>query len=513
MRITTVSLLLGLACLSGPRAPAGEPKTKAPKVWDEAELAEWATPLAGLGKRPGHFSTREYYAAPVDNLRTYPVYHPDREPEGHWEKIKALRPEPLIETGQAFTEEEWAREGRRVFEELDVPFVRSGDAKLIDRVRSKKEMAGVKVRTKDGTVAGLRWVVTGEGIKLGVSECAGCHVRVMPDGTRLHGAPANTFERDNSVIGSIFGELFGKPVREFFKGDTPGETLYREFGVPWIKPDVHEKLKTMSEAELGAMFGTRVNGVFARFNGSPFYLTKFPGLIGVKDVRYFDHTGTHAHRGPGDLARYAALVSVADPADFGEYRMLTDAQRRILYRHPDEAFYALALYVYSLKPPPSPHPFDDKARAGQAVFEREGCGECHPKNNGLYTNNRLIPATGFTPPKAHRDFLRIADTPVGTDPNLALKTRKGTGYYKVPSLRGLWYRGLYLHDGSLANLEDLFDPARLKDDYEPTGFKGYRFNEDGKGEPVKHRTVRGHEFGMALTPEDHKALIAFLKTL
>lgn len=30
---------------------------------------------------------------------------------------------------------------------------------------------------------------------------------------------------------------------------------------------------------------------------------------------------------------------------------------------------------------------------------------------------------------------------VGTDPDLTLKTKRGTGYYKVPSLKGVWYRG------------------------------------------------------------------------
>jgi hypothetical protein len=29
---------------------------------------------------------------------------------------------------------------------------------------------------------------------------------------------------------------------------------------------------------------------------------------------------------------------------------------------------------------------------------------------------------------------------VDTDPGLALSTRNGTGYYKVPSLKGVWYR-------------------------------------------------------------------------
>ena len=54
------------------------------------------------------------------------------------------------------------------------------------------------------------------------------------------------------------------------------------------------------------------------------------------------------------------------------------------------------------------------------------------------------------------------------------------------------------------SLEDWFDPKRLRDDYVPTGFKGYG---------VKTRAVKGHEFGLKLSPRDKQALIAFLKTL
>ena len=93
---------------------------------------------------------------------------------------------------------------------------------------------------------------------------------------------------------------------------------------------------------------------------------------------------------------------------------------------------------------------------------------------------------------------------VGTDPGLALRTRRGTGFYKVPSLTGVWYRGPFEHSGSVATLEDWFDPRRLRDDYVPTGFKGHR---------VRTRAVKGHEFGLGLTPADKAALIAFLKTL
>jgi hypothetical protein len=85
-----------------------------------------------------------------------------------------------------------------------------------------------------------------------------------------------------------------------------------------------------------------------------------------------------------------------------------------------------------------------------------------------------------------------------------MNTRRGTGYYKVPSLRGVWYRNMFEHSGSVATLEDWFDPRRLREDYVPTGFRGYN---------VKTRAVPGHEFGLKLSTEDKSALIAYLKTL
>ena len=70
--------------------------TSVPRTWDEIALDEWATPVAGLNLRPSHFSPDEYYRAPVDNLRTYPVYYPGREPAGYWDMLQAVGPKPLI---------------------------------------------------------------------------------------------------------------------------------------------------------------------------------------------------------------------------------------------------------------------------------------------------------------------------------------------------------------------------------------------------------------------------------
>ena len=56
----------------------------------------------------------------------------------------------------------------------------------------------------------------------------------------------------------------------------------------------------------------------------------------------------------------------------------------------------------------------------------------------------------FLPERANGSRNDIAR--VGTDPGLALRTRKGTGFYKIPSLRGVWYRPRLLHDASVTTL-------------------------------------------------------------
>jgi hypothetical protein len=66
----------------------------------------------------------------------------------------------------------------------------------------------------------------------------------------------------------------------------------------------------------------------------------------------------------------------------------------------------------------------------------------------LHNSNKLTLAQGFFLPNAPAT-LDILPISVGTDPDLALKARKGKGYDKVPSLKGVWRRGHYLNDGSL----------------------------------------------------------------
>src|ERR1041384_1614504 len=179
----------------------------------------------------------------------------------------------------------------------------------------------------------------------------------------------------------------------------------------------------------------------------------------------------------------------------------SQSQRR-LERYSDAQLYALAQYVYLLQPPVNPNHLDAKAARGKRVFTREGCAQCHTPP--LYTNNRLTPAAGFRIPEGHLKSYERLPVSVGTNSGLTMKTRRGTGYYKVPSLKGVWYRSMFEHSGAVATLEDWFDPRRLRADYAPTGFKGAG---------ATNRAVEGHPFGLNLSGDDRRALIAFLKTL
>ena len=337
-----------------------------------------------------------------------------------------------------------------------------------------------------------------------------CHTRVMPDGSVLKGAQGNfPFDRalvwDNAHVPFPLSLARGFVTRRF-------ERLL--YAAPWLNPDAYPGIADKSAQQLMAYHLAIPPGVVARHGSSPMVPAKVPDLFGIRDRRYLDATGLVRHRDIGDLMRYAAMNQDMD--DLARYRDFVprEAVPVILGRAPedpskldsgrysDEQLYALALYLYSLRPPPNPHRLDAAGVRGQKVFDREGCSGCHTPP--LYTNNKLTLALGFNPPKDHMAKLDVLNVSVGTNPDLALKTRRGTGYYKVPSLKVVWCRGPLEHSGSVATLEDWFDPARLRDDYVPTGFKGH---------DVKNRAVRGHEFGLKLSADDKGALIAFLRTL
>jgi hypothetical protein len=499
-----VRRLLIASCLAFAFLTAASMQPRAPVIWDEAALADWATPIAALRVRPAHYTPAEYYAVPAQNLRTYPVYLPDREPPGYWESLQKKKPEPLVDVSTIRTKSDWIDAGARAFRELDNPLSRTDDPALIAAIRDPGTFAGIG-GLADGTVLDQRWVMTERGVMLTQSECAACHSKMGPDRTIVYGEPLSAHPPGAAPAGVerfLIQLLTLADERKYGTAD-PVELFPRLFAMPWAPDEGARLQRFLTNPRDAASVGFNPHGVIPRINGSPFHGTRVPDLHLLRYSKYIDASGTHRLRGPEDIARYAAIINSADPMDFGTHRFLSDSQRRVAYRFADEVLYAIGVYLLSLEPAknPNPPPANLIAR-GQAIFRREKCERCHPPPD--YTTGGLTPAQGYEPPRDHPSWNDIRRESVGTDAGLALKTRKGTGFYKIPSLRGVWYRPRLLHDASIVSLEELFDEARLSADYERKGW-----SPPG----VTRGPIPGLEFLTKLPAEDKRALIAFLRSL
>jgi hypothetical protein len=147
-------------------------------------------------------------------------------------------------------------------------------------------------------------------------------------------------------------------------------------------------------------------------------------------------------------------------------------------RPPRPVALGLAIYLWSLAERlPLPVPQTPDEQRGAALFA-DRCEKCH------------VPPGYAGPPIAYGE--------IGTEPTLARSRARGTGGYRVPSLRGVATRGALLHDATLPDLAALLDPARLL-----PGYSG----RHGSG------PVPGHTYGLDLEPVERTALLAFLRRL
>jgi hypothetical protein len=492
-----------------------------PDTWDEARLASLQVPLAHPGVSAKHITKQYYTSFPVRPIyKGYDVYRPDLEPKGYLEWLKNQEPEVVWDEKKSpplNTEADWIKAGELVFNSSlgwGTGSLMGANPNMLVRDPAWYEYARPPL-TADGKLPFYQYVIRTKGrVEVTRLTCAMCHTRVMPDKTVVTGAQGNF----------PFGKTAAYDTRQIndpVRWARPMELSL--FGAPWLRPDPLANLDKMTVEDIAAGHAAVPLGVIARHGSGVWSPVQVPDLIGIKDRKYLDRTGLIRHREIGDLMRYAALNQDADTKSrHGDFRPVAAFNKAWLDKLPtprpaglapggrysDVQLYALAKYLYALKRPENPNlpktEADQKLVAcGEAVFNRLRCARCH--SGDQYTNNKLTPVDGFTVPAEHREKYDILEESVGTDPTLALGTRRGTGYYKVPSLRGVWYRGPFEHNGSIATLEDWFDPRRLLPEYEPTGWKGLP--------GTKTRAVPGHRFGLNLPPDDRKALIAFLKTL
>ena len=180
----------------------------------------------------------------------------------------------------------------------------------------------------------------------------------------------------------------------------------------------------------------------------------FPDFGGIADKPYLHHTANWHNRGVATLAIRIETVFMGRGIDGRT-------------RPPRVLMWALAMYLRSLPPPPPVAEPSESSRRGEQVFIREGCDTCHAPP--MYTSDVRVPLDEL-----------------GTDDAAGTSPIRGTGHWRVPSLRGVGGNAPYLHHGALSTLEQLFDPGR---------------------------TEPGHSYGLELEEAERADLIAFLRTI
>src|SRR5262249_3161129 len=252
------------------------------------------------------------------------------------------------------TEADWIRAGEIVFDAAPGPnrFFRIEDV----RTSVWYEKTGARV-TKGGVLPSLQYVVKAKGVvELDVLGCGTCHTRVMPDGSVLKGAQSNQPLQRQAAYGMRAALAASHDTAQFL---TQIRGLFKSLhSAPWVRPDPETRLDTMSVAEIADVLDAVPPGASLRQGTNTFLPMQIPDLIGVKDRRYLDHTGLERHGGVGDFMRYAAINQGLDVlASYGGFvpaEVLQQPASRTRFRYSDEQLYALALYVYSLHPPPNP---------------------------------------------------------------------------------------------------------------------------------------------------------------
>jgi cytochrome c peroxidase len=183
-----------------------------------------------------------------------------------------------------------------------------------------------------------------------------------------------------------------------------------------------------------------------------------------------------------------ALEPIFNPKELG---MTQHELERRSGRKAAEVAAALASYVRTIRSGDSP--FDrftagktgaltDLERTGLRLFRgRGGCAACHIGPS--FTDERFH-NTGV----AWRDGKLIDDGHAGVSGN-----EKDRGAFKTPTLREVARTAPYMHDGSLATLDDVID----------------FYAAGGRPNPFLDPQIQPRRF----TPEEKSALVAFLKTL
>src|SRR2546425_5198273 len=277
-----------LAILALPLLLSAQP---IPRTWNAASVSSFELPLARPAFSPIQISEEAYYRIPERVLyKTYPVYHPSREPVGYLDWLKQQEPEIAFNASEYRTPAQWIAAGELVFNaptSFEPVFFSSADL----RDPTFYTETGMPVGA-DGTIPFARWIVRKRGvIELGSMGCATCHTRVLTDGRIVAGAPSNNpADRQGTRLLRKAAAVSPDKLTARLR------TFARQFEVPWISSDPNAATRIFSLSQFIEAGEAIPPGVTARSHTSMILAPQIPDLIGVQERRFLDHTGLIRHR-------------------------------------------------------------------------------------------------------------------------------------------------------------------------------------------------------------------------
>jgi hypothetical protein len=188
-------------------------------------------------------------------------------------------------------------------------------------------------------------------------------------------------------------------------------------------------------------------------------------------------------------------------------------------------------FLWELPPPEYPFEIDEQLAAeGEVVYEAH-CASCHTPGQGR--TGQVIPVEELGTDRHRVDMWEAKDAQAYNDKYSDYEWKfnqfQDIDGYAASPLDGLWLRAPYLHNGSLPTLEDLlkapedrptefyrgydvYDQEKVGfihdlDEKPQTGIKLFRYDTSLPG-----NSHAGHLYGTALSDEDKRELIEYLKT-
>ena len=246
--------------------------------------------------------------------------------------------------------------------------------------------------------------------------------------------------------------------------------------------------------------------------------------------RLRQHATTKADLTSGHLRALAAITTFFTVPSMGVH---PDASIANL-----EDAAAIMAFLKAYRPQPYPGPADpDQASAGAIVYARQ-CASCHGDyraTDGRFELARFpnwIGDVGTDRLRAAAFDRALAEGVSRTVYRDRIAAAAGRGYV-APPLTGIWASAPYLHNGSVPTLAALLSPATRPARFQVGGHAldfeqvGLRLAPDGAypqgyrpfAQPAWFDTRApgrgngGHDHGATLSPQDKRALLAFLKLL